>query len=65
VHIRDEDVISKSGWTPFAGRRTTGDVVRVFLGGEEIARDGTPHDERTGRFLPGAGAEPGAEETLA
>lgn len=65
VHIRDEDVISKAGWTPFAGRRTTGDVVRVFLGGEEIARDGAPRDERTGRFLPGPGAAAGPVEALA
>jgi len=55
VEIRDEDVISKAGWTPFAGRTTRGDVVRVFLGGEEIARGGVPRDERTGRFLPGPG----------
>ncbi|MGH2679070.1 MAG: dihydroorotase [Actinomycetota bacterium] len=56
VRIRDEDVISKAGWTPFAGRTTTGDVVRVFLGGREIARDGVPRDERTGWFLAGPGA---------
>jgi allantoinase len=56
VHLRDEDVISKAGWTPFAGRTTTGDVVRVFLGGEEIARDGVPRGERTGRFIAGPGA---------
>jgi dihydroorotase-like cyclic amidohydrolase len=56
VHLRDEDVISKAGWTPFAGRTTTGDVVRVLLGGEEIARDGVPRDGRTGRFVPGPGA---------
>jgi dihydroorotase (multifunctional complex type) len=60
VRIRDEDVLSKAGWTPFAGRVTRGDVVRVFLGGREIARDGAPHDERTGRFLPGPGAAKGA-----
>lgn len=65
VHIRDEDVISKAGWTPFAGRRTTGDVVRVFLGGDEIARDGTPRDQRTGRFLAGPGAAAGSEEAWA
>ena len=65
VHLRDEDVISKAGWTPFAGRTTTGDVVRVFLGGQEIARDGAPRDDRTGRFLPGPGAAAGPEEALA
>jgi allantoinase len=56
VRIRDEDVISKAGWTPFAGRTTTGDVVRVFLGGQEIAADGVPRDERNGTFIPGPGA---------
>ena len=56
VTIRDEDVLSKSGWTPFAGRTTTGDVVSTFLRGREIARAGVPRCERTGRFLPGAGA---------
>jgi allantoinase len=65
VHLRDEDVISKAGWTPYAGRRTTGDVVRVLLGGEEIARDGVPRGERTGRFLPGPGAAAGSTEALA
>jgi dihydroorotase-like cyclic amidohydrolase len=65
VHIRDEDVISKAGWTPFAGRRITGDVVRVFLGGEEIARDGVPRGERTGRFVPGPGAVDAPEALLA
>jgi len=62
VEIRDEDVISKAGWTPFAGRSTRGDVVRVLLGGREIARDGVPRDERTGRFLPGPGVTDAQEE---
>jgi dihydroorotase-like cyclic amidohydrolase len=65
VRIRDEDVLSKAGWTPFAGRETHGDVVRVFLGGEEIARDGSPADRRTGRFLPGPGSDGRIEEALA
>lgn len=55
VRIRDEDVISKAGWTPYAGRTTTGDVVRVFLGGKEIAAEGVPRDERNGTFIPGPG----------
>jgi allantoinase len=65
VRIRDEDVISKAGWTPFDGRETRGDVVQVFLGGEEIARDGEPRGDRTGRFLAGPGAVAGTPETLA
>jgi len=56
VEVRDEDVISKAGWTPYAGRRIRGDVVAVFLRGEEIARDGVARDAFRGRFLPGAGA---------
>lgn len=56
VEIRDEDVVSKAGWTPFAGRRTRGDVVATFLRGREIAREGRAHDAFGGRFLPGPGA---------
>jgi dihydroorotase-like cyclic amidohydrolase len=62
VRIRDEDVISKAGWTPFTGRTTRGDVVGVLLGGREIARGGVPRDERTGGFLPGPGATRAREE---
>jgi allantoinase len=58
VEIRDADVISKAGWTPFAGRRTRGDVVSVFLRGEQVSANGVPFDERSGRFLPGPGADP-------
>jgi dihydroorotase len=64
VRIRDEDVISKAGWTPYAGRTTTGDVVRVFLGGEEIAADGVPRDERTGTFIAGPGTARTNDEGL-
>jgi dihydroorotase len=64
VRIRDEDVISKAGWTPYAGRTTTGDVVRVFLGGEEIAADGVPRDERHGAFIQGPGAAGDHDEVL-
>jgi allantoinase len=56
VTIRDEDVISKAGWTPYAGRTTRGDVVATFLRGREVARDGDPTGQRTGRFVPGPGA---------
>jgi dihydroorotase (multifunctional complex type) len=55
VRLRNEDVLSKAGWTPFHGLDTRGDVVRVFLAGREVARDGVPRDERTGRFTPGPG----------
>jgi dihydroorotase len=47
--VRDEDVVSKAGWSPYAGRAFTGRAVRTFLRGR--APEGG-----TGRFLPGAGA---------
>lgn len=56
--LQDADVLSKAGWTPFAGRRVTGRVVRTYLRGELIAQDGVPVAARSGRFLPGAGAPP-------
>ena len=53
--LRDEDVRSKAGWTPYAGRTVGGRVVRTYLRGRVVAEDGKPVDERTGRFLPGPG----------
>jgi dihydroorotase (multifunctional complex type) len=54
--IRDRDVISKAGWTPYAGRRVRGRVVATLLRGREVARDGRTHDRFDGEFLPGPGA---------
>lgn len=53
--LRDEDVLSKAGWTPYAGRRVKGRVVATFLRGREVARDGRAHDDVAGRYLPGPG----------
>jgi len=56
--VRDEDVISRAGWSPFTGRTLTGRAVGTFLRGRSIADDGrvvgTPG---TGVFLPGPGAQ--------
>lgn len=54
--LTDEMVISKAGWSPFAGQTFRGRVVGTFLRGTEIARDGAPHEARSGKFLPGPGA---------
>ena len=54
--LRDADVLSKAGWTPYDGREVTGRVVRTYLRGEPVAQDGRPVDARAGRFLPGPGA---------
>lgn len=54
--VSDEDVISKAGWTPYAGRRFRGAVVATYLRGRSIAEGGPPDGEPHGRFLPGPGA---------
>jgi dihydroorotase (multifunctional complex type) len=54
--LRNEDVLSKAGWTPFHGRRVQGQVVRTYLRGQLIAEEGKPTGELGGQFLPGGGA---------
>jgi dihydroorotase (multifunctional complex type) len=55
--VRDEDVRSKAGWSPYAGRTLVGRAVRTYLRGEPVARDGDVVAEPgCGRFVPGAGA---------
>jgi dihydroorotase len=38
--VRDEDVLSKPGWTPYAGRRLRGAVVRTLVRGRTVWADG-------------------------
>lgn len=54
--VRDEDVISKAGWTPYAGRAARGMVVAIYLHGQQVAADGIPRRELTGHFLNGPGS---------
>ncbi|MXP23855.1 amidohydrolase family protein [Gordonia sp. HNM0687] len=54
--LRNDDVLSKAGWTPYDGREVQGRVVQTFLRGQLIAEEGKPVNDRVGRFLPGAGA---------
>lgn len=54
--VDDAGIISKAGWSPFSGRTFRGRSVATYLRGVEIARDGVPHDQRGGEFLPGLGA---------
>jgi allantoinase len=55
--VRDEDVLTKAGWSPYAGRTLTGRAVRTYLRGALAASDGEVLAEPgTGRFVPGAGA---------
>lgn len=53
--VRDEDIISKAGWSPYSGRVFQGAVVATYLRGHEIAQAGIPADARLGRFTPGPG----------
>ena len=53
--LRNEDVISKAGWTPFDGRSVTGRIVQTYLRGELIGEDGRPVGACSGRFCVGAG----------
>lgn len=46
--VRDEDVASRAGWSPYAGRTFTGRAVRTFLRGRAP-------EPGAGRFLEGAG----------
>jgi dihydroorotase (multifunctional complex type) len=56
VHVlRNADVISKAGWTPFDGRSVKGRVVQTYLRGVLVAEEGKPTNGRDGRFLPGGG----------
>jgi dihydroorotase-like cyclic amidohydrolase len=54
--LRNEDVLSKAGWTPFHGRTVIGRVERTYLRGTLVAEEGRPVGDRRGRFLAGAGA---------
>lgn len=59
--VRDADVLSKAGWSPYAGRTLTGRAVRTYLRGAPIAEAGSVLAEPgTGRYLPGAGGAGGA-----
>lgn len=54
--LRNEDVLSKAGWTPFDGREVRGQAVRTYLRGNLVAEEGKPAGERGGEFIAGRGA---------
>jgi dihydroorotase (multifunctional complex type) len=54
--VKNEHVLSKAGWSPFAGRTLVGRAVRTYLRGELAADEGRILAEPgAGRFLTGAG----------
>jgi dihydroorotase-like cyclic amidohydrolase len=53
--IENGAIISKAGWSPYAGRRGRGAVVATYLRGVKIAAEGKPFGMHTGLFAPGQG----------
>ena len=54
--VRDADIISKAGWSPFSDRTLTGRAQRTYLRGTLIADGGrTVEEPGAGRFVPGGG----------
>jgi allantoinase len=54
--LRDDAVVAKVSWTPFAGRVVQGRAVATYVRGRVAAQDGRPvGDTGWGRFLPGPG----------
>ena len=55
--VANDDIVSKAGWSPFAGRTLVGRAVRTYLRGTLVAAGGAVVSEPgAGRFLPGRGA---------
>ncbi|HSR31075.1 MAG TPA: amidohydrolase family protein, partial [Anaerolineae bacterium] len=55
--LRNEDVVSKVGWTPFEGRTVKGVPVMTYVRGRLVAKDGKPVvDPGWGEYLLGPGA---------
>ncbi len=54
--VRDADIISKAGWSPYSGRTLTGRAQRTYLRGRLVADDGRVVGRPgAGRFVPGEG----------
>jgi dihydroorotase (multifunctional complex type) len=52
--LQDEDILSRAGWTPFAGHEVRGRVVATYLRGQKVAEGGRcVAPPGTGRFIPG------------
>jgi dihydroorotase (multifunctional complex type) len=55
--VRDEDIKSRAGWSPLAGRTLVGRAVRTYVRGRLVADgDDVVAPPGCGRFVPGAGA---------
>jgi dihydroorotase (multifunctional complex type) len=55
--VDNDDIVSKAGWSPFAGRTLVGRAVRTYLRGILVAADrNLVAEPGAGRYLPGRGA---------
>lgn len=51
--LQDKDILSKAGWTPFAGHEVRGRVVATYLRGQKVAEGGECLlPPGTGHFIP-------------
>ena len=58
--ITDDEIVSKAGWSPFAGRTVVGRAMATYLRGDLVAENGEVKAEPgSGRFLAGRGAARG------
>ncbi len=56
--VRDEEIVSRAGWSPFSGRTLTGRAVQTYLRGSLIVDHGEVIGKPgIGQFLPGPGAK--------
>ena len=62
--VSDHDVISKAGWSPFAGRTFAGSVHARYLRGRLVARDRSTCRWADGSVPPGTWNAPGLRGSL-
>lgn len=54
--LGDKDIVSKAGWTPYAGRKLKGRIVATYLRGRKVAEEGRClMPPGWGQFVPGKG----------
>ena len=55
--LRNENIKSRAGWSPLAGRTMRGRAVQTLLRGQAVAADGALAGDRRGRFVQGRRSE--------
>jgi dihydroorotase-like cyclic amidohydrolase len=63
--VRDEAMLSRAGWTPYAGMSIRGRPVMTLVRGVIVAQDGKiTAQPGTGTFLPGSGCTASRQEDV-